>query len=62
MGELHPDDLAACPPGPGAPPSEDFLAQLRLYTGWRQPLLAELQGVGAVPRPAGGSAATFKSF
>ncbi|KAF6265080.1 hypothetical protein COO60DRAFT_1633845 [Scenedesmus sp. NREL 46B-D3] len=41
IGELVPEDLAHVPLGGKQPPSADFLVQLREYTAFRQPMLAE---------------------
>eukprot|EP00882_Tetradesmus_deserticola_P018555 GHRQ01019930.1.p3 GENE.GHRQ01019930.1~~GHRQ01019930.1.p3 ORF type:complete len:112 (+),score=46.74 GHRQ01019930.1:951-1286(+) len=41
IGELLPADLPDVPLGGKQPPSADFLAQLREYTVFRQPMLAE---------------------
>jgi hypothetical protein len=42
IGELVPEELPHVPLGGKQPPSSDFLAQLREYTAFRQPMLAQL--------------------
>ena len=46
QGEVRPEDRAAVP-APDAPPSKEFLAQLREYTPWRLQAAAAGGGGGA---------------